>query len=65
MINSSFVEGKVVLITGASRGIDRATALALGRAGAKILLGDLDEKAAERIAAGSYGSGRGFHRHVL
>jgi NAD(P)-dependent dehydrogenase (short-subunit alcohol dehydrogenase family) len=39
--------GKVVLVTGASTGIGRATARAFGARGAKLVLGDLDERAAE------------------
>jgi NAD(P)-dependent dehydrogenase (short-subunit alcohol dehydrogenase family) len=50
MTHSSFFEGKVVLVTGASTGIGRATALAFGRSGAKLVLGDLDEKAGETAA---------------
>lgn len=47
MSNPSFFAGKVVLVTGASSGIGRATALAFGRNGAKVVIGDFDEKAAE------------------
>jgi NAD(P)-dependent dehydrogenase (short-subunit alcohol dehydrogenase family) len=48
--------GKVVAITGGGRGIGRATALALGREGARVAVGDLDREAAEAVA-GELGNG--------
>ncbi|MFE4366959.1 SDR family oxidoreductase [Streptomyces sp. NPDC056835] len=36
---SNTLEGKVVLVTGASSGIGRATALALSKAGARVAVG--------------------------
>jgi NAD(P)-dependent dehydrogenase (short-subunit alcohol dehydrogenase family) len=42
--------GKVVLITGASGGIGRATAFAFARQGAKICIGDINEGSAETAA---------------
>jgi NAD(P)-dependent dehydrogenase (short-subunit alcohol dehydrogenase family) len=39
--------GKTVLITGAATGIGRATALAFGRQGANVAIGDVDERARE------------------
>lgn len=41
---------KAVLITGGGGGIGRATALAFARAGARLMLGDLDLEAAEETA---------------
>ncbi len=45
------LEGQVVAITGAGRGIGRATASACVRAGMKVAIGDLDMAAAEQTAA--------------
>ena len=42
--------GKVVFITGAARGIGRATAAALVAEGARVAIGDLDEDLAKRTA---------------
>jgi NAD(P)-dependent dehydrogenase (short-subunit alcohol dehydrogenase family) len=40
-------EGKVVLVTGASTGIGRATAIAFANAGARLILGDIDPRCAD------------------
>jgi NAD(P)-dependent dehydrogenase (short-subunit alcohol dehydrogenase family) len=42
--------GRVVAITGAARGIGRATAAALAREGARVAIGDVDAEAAQRAA---------------
>lgn len=44
-------EGKVVLVTGAATGIGRATTLAFARAGASVVLGDLNEEGANETVA--------------
>lgn len=44
------LEGAVVCVTGAGRGIGRATALALAKAGARVALGDLDLEHACEVA---------------
>jgi NAD(P)-dependent dehydrogenase (short-subunit alcohol dehydrogenase family) len=43
--------GKVVLITGGGRGLGAATATALARRGARVVLADIDLSAAQRVAA--------------
>lgn len=43
--------GQVVAITGAARGIGRATATALVREGAKVAIGDIDHALAEKTAS--------------
>src|SRR4051794_24700359 len=44
------VTGRVVAITGAARGIGRATAVALVREGATVAVGDLDADLAQKTA---------------
>jgi NAD(P)-dependent dehydrogenase (short-subunit alcohol dehydrogenase family) len=51
--------GKIVVITGAARGIGAATARALAREGARLALGDLDGDLAAAVAAGLGGTAIG------
>jgi NAD(P)-dependent dehydrogenase (short-subunit alcohol dehydrogenase family) len=44
------LDGKVAIVTGAAGGIGRAYAQALGKAGAKVVLADVDERAARAAA---------------
>ncbi len=43
--------GRSALVTGGASGIGEATAMALAREGAKVMVADLDGKGAERVAA--------------
>jgi len=52
------LEGQVTIITGAGRGIGRATALELGRIGADIVVAEVDRANAERTASEVRGLGR-------
>jgi NAD(P)-dependent dehydrogenase (short-subunit alcohol dehydrogenase family) len=56
--------GAVVLVTGAGRGIGRATADAFARAGARVWIGDLDEPAAVAAAAAIGHDARAMHLDV-
>jgi NAD(P)-dependent dehydrogenase (short-subunit alcohol dehydrogenase family) len=52
------LEGQVAIVTGAGRGIGRATALELGRMGSDIVVAELDRANAERTAAEVIAMGR-------
>jgi NAD(P)-dependent dehydrogenase (short-subunit alcohol dehydrogenase family) len=52
------LEGQVAIVTGAGRGIGRATALELARLGAHIVVAELDRATAERTAVEVKGLGR-------
>ncbi|MEY4889042.1 MAG: hypothetical protein RIQ75_172, partial [Pseudomonadota bacterium] len=48
---SAVFSGKTVLVTGGATGIGRATCIAFANAGAAVLIGDVDDRAAETVAA--------------
>ncbi|MGH7060338.1 MAG: SDR family NAD(P)-dependent oxidoreductase [Stellaceae bacterium] len=52
------LQGQVAIVTGAGRGIGRATAVELARMGADIVVAELDQGTAERTAADVRGLGR-------
>jgi 3-oxoacyl-[acyl-carrier protein] reductase len=52
------LEGQVAIVTGAGRGIGRATALELARLGANVVVAELDRSGAEHTAAEVQGLGR-------
>jgi NAD(P)-dependent dehydrogenase (short-subunit alcohol dehydrogenase family) len=51
MLSSRSLEGKAVLVTGAGGGIGRASSLLLARAGAHVIISDLNTEAGEATAA--------------
>jgi NAD(P)-dependent dehydrogenase (short-subunit alcohol dehydrogenase family) len=55
------LQGQVAIITGAGRGIGRATALELARMGADIVVAEVNRENAERTAS----EVRGFGRRAL
>jgi NAD(P)-dependent dehydrogenase (short-subunit alcohol dehydrogenase family) len=57
-VNRAFnFEGKIVLVTGASSGIGRATALMFARNGAKVVIGDVDPAGEQTVEAIKEGKG--------
>jgi len=59
------LRGKTALVTGAASGIGRATAIALGRAGADLVLGDVNEVGLAETAETIRGLGRRVVSHRL
>jgi NAD(P)-dependent dehydrogenase (short-subunit alcohol dehydrogenase family) len=57
---SGIWKDKIAVVTGAGRGIGRALALAMSRRGARVVVTDIDEESAGRVAAecGPMGSAR-------
>ncbi|MGH2921443.1 MAG: SDR family NAD(P)-dependent oxidoreductase [Gaiellaceae bacterium] len=52
--------GKVVLVTGGSTGIGRATSLAFARQGATVVIGDVDERSAKTVELIEQAGGTGL-----
>jgi len=57
-MHTQHFSGKIVAITGGAKGLGRGLALALARAGAKVVVGDIDLPAAEALCAELSGEGR-------
>jgi len=49
---------KVAIVTGAGRGIGKATALTLAREGANVVVNDIDGKAVQQVATEIESMGR-------
>lgn len=62
---TGMLEGKVILVTGGSTGIGRATSRILGREGATVVVADLQDAAGEEtVAAVQAAGGRAEYRHL-
>jgi NAD(P)-dependent dehydrogenase (short-subunit alcohol dehydrogenase family) len=57
-------EGKTVLITGGATGIGRATAIAFARQGASVMIGDIDDRAAETVRLIDAAGGKAFFKRA-
>jgi len=57
MINPMDLTGKQILITGASVGIGKETAILLSKLGAKVILFDINEVGLNETVSCLYGSG--------
>ena len=58
---SRWLEGRIAVVTGAARGIGRATAELFASEGARILLNDIDEKELEETTAAIRRAGGSAH----
>jgi len=50
-IENSLLRGKVAIVTGARRGMGRSHALTLARAGAKVVVSDINQEDCEKVVA--------------
>lgn len=59
------LDGKVAYVTGAGQGIGRAFAHALGEAGAKVAVVDIDQDRAEAVAKELFLKGKDSQMHSV
>ena len=60
---NSKLKNKVIVISGGTKGVGKAAALAFAREGAKVVIGGRDEQSAEKILAKRAGYRRNIRKN--